>query len=133
MTRINSFEEMPVWQASRRLVKDIYKITDRPPLNRDFGLKDQFRRSSVSVMANIAEGFERNGNKEFIQYLSNAKASVGELRSHLYIAYDLGVIERDEHNQVSDQVLSISRQLSGLMKYLSKSSAQGNKYKDRDK
>ena len=133
MVRINSFEDMSVWQDARKLVSDVYRITEEPPLNRDFGLKDQLRRSSISVMANIAKGFERNGNKEFIQFLSHAKGSVGELRSHLYVASDLGTVGSAEHEQIADRVLSISRQLSGLIKYLSNSSAKGSKYKHRGK
>jgi len=133
MARINSFEDMSVWQDARNLVTEVYKITERPPLAKDFALKDQFRRSSISVMANIAEGFERNGNKEFIQFLSNAKGSAGEIRSHLYVASDLGVIAREEQLRIETQVLSIGRQLSGLIKYLSRSSEKGSKYKDRDK
>ncbi len=124
---------MRVWQDARKLVSDIYRITERPPLDRDYGLKDQIRRSSVSVMANIAEGFERNGNKEFIQFLSHAKGSMGELRSHLYLASDLGIIKEPEYLEIGRRIVSISRQLSGLIKYLSRSDAKGSKYKYRDK
>ena len=101
-------------------------------LRKDYGLKDQLRRSSVSVMANIAEGFERNGNREFLQFLSQAKGSVGELRSHLYVAYDLEAINRSEFDKMFEQLLSISKQLSGLMRYLHRSPQKGSKYKSPD-
>ena len=133
MATINSFEDMKVWQDARALVKEIYRITEVDQLKKDYGLKDQLRRSSVSVMANIAEGFERNGNREFLQFLSQAKGSVGELRSHSYIAFDLGAINSIEHKQIVDQILSISRQLSGLIKYINGSSQKGSKFKNRDK
>lgn len=133
MGKIKSFEDMNVWQDARVLVGAVYRITEAGQLKKDYGLKDQLRRSSVSVMANIAEGFERNGNKEFLQYLSHAKGSVGELRSHLYVASDLGAINCLEHKQIEKQVLSISRQLSGLMGYLRRSPEKGSKYKKVNK
>lgn len=128
MARINAFEDIQVWRDARRLVSDIYRMTEVPPLSRDYGLKDQLRRSSISVMANIAEGFERNGSREFIQFLSLAKGSAGELRSHLYIASDLGAISGTDQEQLKKQVVSISRQLSGLIKYVLNSSSKGSKY-----
>ena len=131
MATISSFEDMKVWQDARALVSDVYRITESERLKADYGLKDQLRRSSVSVMANIAEGFERNGNKEFLQYLSNAKGLVGELRSHLYVASDVGAVDHVQFEKILGELVSISKQLSGLMRYLQRSSHKGSKYKNR--
>ncbi len=87
--KFNRFEEIEVWQLSRKLVKDIYKITTEPAFSKDFGLKDQIRRCAVSIPSNIAEGYERKSNVEFIRFLYISKGSAGELRTQLYIAYDL--------------------------------------------
>ena len=132
MARINAFEDIKVWQDARKVVSEIYRLTEVPPLSRDYGFKDQLRRSSISVMANIAEGFERNGNREFVQFLSLAKGSVGELRSHLYVASDLGTISEPEQAHLKKEVISISRQLSGLIKYVQSSPSKGSKYQKRD-
>jgi four helix bundle protein len=88
MSTFSTFEEIEAWKKARELTKRIYQISSRGPFSKDFGLRDQARRASVSIMSNIAEGYERGGTKEFLQYLSIAKGSVGELRSHLYVALD---------------------------------------------
>ena len=85
---IKSFEELNIWQNSRELVKLIYKFVKMDKLSRDYSLNDQIRRSSISIMSNIAEGFERGSNKEFVQFLYIAKGSCAEVRSQLYIAFD---------------------------------------------
>lgn len=90
MSRIERFEDIEAWKKARELTKRIYEITDRGNLARDFGLKDQIKRSSISIMSNIAEGFERDGDNEFRQFLSIAKGSVGELKAQLYVALDAG-------------------------------------------
>jgi len=88
MATFNNFEDIEAWQKARQLTKRIYEITKKGALAKDYGLKDQIRRASVSIMSNIAEGFERGGNKEFIQFLSTAKGSSGEVRSQLYVIVD---------------------------------------------
>ena len=109
---------MEVWQISRELVKEIYLIADKDNFNRDFGLKNQITRSSISVMSNIAEGFERKSTKEFIQFLFIAKGSAGEVRSQLYIAIDLDYINEIEFKNLFDKVELISKSISGFIKYL---------------
>ena len=91
MAIIQGFEDIQAWKTCRILAEEIYQETSRAPLSRDFGLRDQIRRAAVSAMSNIAEGFERGGNKEFHQFLSMAKGSVGEVRSQRYVALDVGL------------------------------------------
>ena len=109
---------MEVWQISRELVKEIYLIAGKDNSNRDFGLKNQITRSSVSIMSNTAEGFERKSAKEFIQFLYIAKGSAGEARSQLYIALDLQYINESEFKNLFNQVEIISKSISGFIKYL---------------
>jgi len=87
---ISKFEELIAWQKSRELVTAIYKVTNGKEFSRDFGLRDQIQRAAVSIMSNIAEGFERAGRAEFHQFLVIAKGSCAEVRSQLYIALDIG-------------------------------------------
>ncbi|MBK9314203.1 MAG: four helix bundle protein [Acidobacteria bacterium] len=91
---VRRFEDLIAWQRARRLTADIYKISRNSNFARDFGLRDQIRRAAVSVMSNIAEGFERNRQGEFHQFLSIAKASCGEVRAQLYVAYDVGYLDQ---------------------------------------
>ena len=118
MARIERFEDMEAWRDARRLVKQIYQITNDGPFARDFGLRDQVRRAAVSAMSNIAEGFERGSNKDFVRFLYMAKASVGEVRSQLYTAVDLGYLKQEQANEIMDAARSVSRQIAGFIKYL---------------
>ncbi|RPI74691.1 MAG: four helix bundle protein [Desulfobacteraceae bacterium] len=127
MARINKFEEMEVWQNARTLVPLIYALCKEESFMRDFGLRDQIQRASVSIMSNIAEGFERGTNKEMIQFLFIAKASAGEVRSQLYVALDLGYIKKETFEKLNGDLLSISRQISGFIQYLRSSSLKGRK------
>ena len=129
MVAITRFEDIEAWQQARQLTRDAYGITSAGDCARDYGFRDQLRRSAVSIMSNIAEGFERGGNKEFIQFLSLAKGSCGELRSQLYIALDQGYISRQQFDEMSLKTTSIARMVSGLMKYLKDSGIRGPKYK----
>ena len=99
--KIEKFEDFIAWQKSRKLTAEIYRITDRGRFASDFGLKDQIRRAAVSVMSNIAEGFERGRAAEFHQFLSVAKASCAELRSQLYVALDVGYLSQDTFASLS--------------------------------
>ena len=96
MGRVEKFEDLVAWQKARRLVADVYRVTSRAEFRRDFSLRDQMRRAAVSIMSNIAEGFERSGLGEFHQFLVIAKASCGELRSQLYVSQDVGYLAEDE-------------------------------------
>jgi four helix bundle protein len=118
MKKIEQFEDLEVWQLARELAKQVYCLTAGKNLARDFGLVGQMQRSAVSVMANIAEGFERRSNKEFIHFLSIAKGSCGEVRSHLYVSLDVGYINNDEFTQVSSLAETISKSIAGFTKYL---------------
>lgn len=129
MATVKSFEQLEVWQLSRELARHIYALTKTPPLARDFGLRDQIRRAATSIMFNIAEGFERGGDKEFLQFLSLAKGSCGEVRAQLYVASDQGYIEQTEFEQLSIEAKRVSGMLSALMKYLRESELRGSKFK----
>jgi len=120
--RIEKFEEMKVWQESRVLCKSIYFLTNKDNFRKDFGLKDQIQRASVSILANIAEGFERDSNKEFVKFLIYSKGSAGEVRTLLYIALDLNYIDEIEFKQNYEKSISIITQLSNFIKYLRNSS-----------
>ena len=120
MGKFNSFEEINSWQKARVLNKKIYLITDSDSFKRDFDLARQIRRSSVSISSNIAEGFERNTDKEFIHFLFIAKGSAAEVRSQLYLALDLGYITREVFDELLPEISEISMLLSGFIKYLTK-------------
>lgn len=128
MAKIESFEDIVSWQKARILNLEIYKITNGVNFIKDFGLKDQIRRASISIMSNIAEGFERNGTKEFIQFLSIAKASCGEVRCQLYIAVDLAYIDKTEFDILHEQCKNISKLISGFITYLKDSEFKGSKF-----
>lgn len=123
------FEDLDVWIAAKDASVMIYKITENESLKKDFGLKDQIRRASISIISNIAEGFERNGNKEFIQFLSIAKGSAGEVRAQLYIIKELEFINEEEFNLLNEKVTQVSKMLSGFINYLKQSELKGTKFK----
>ena len=129
MAKIERFEDIESWKKSRELAKSVYRITLNQPFARDFGLRDQIRRASVSILSNIAEGFQRDGDKEFVQFLSLAKGSCGEVRAQLYVALDQQYIAAEEFSSLSASATEISRMLSGLIKYLRQSGMQGRKYR----
>ena len=118
MGKFSSFEEINSWQKSRVFIKHIYQITENPNFKKDFDFVRQIRRASLSISSNVAEGFERNSDKEFIYFLYVAKASAGEVRSQLYLAFDLEYITKQEFELLLESVTEISRLLSGLIKYL---------------
>ena len=127
VAKIEKFEDMEVWKEARKVAKAVYSCSRQGEFSRDFGLRDQLQRAAVSVMSNIAEGYERGTNKEFIQFLFIAKGSAGEVRSQLYIALDLGYIDQDTFGQLNTDLLSLSRQISGFIQYLRTSSLIGPK------
>jgi four helix bundle protein len=118
MPTITRFEEIEAWQTARELTKRIYSLTERGAFARDFGLKDQIRRAAVSVMSNIAEGFESQTQPQFIRYLGMAKASAGEVRSQLYVSRDLEYVGQEHFDEVFRLTEKASRQLSRFIAYL---------------
>jgi four helix bundle protein len=129
MARIEKFEEIEAWKLARQATRRIYEISSEAPFSRDFALVNQIRRASISVMSNIAEGFERGGNKEFLQFLSIAKGSCGEVRSQLYIAVDQNYIEQVTFEEISKLLIETSKTISGFMKYLQGATERGSKFK----
>ena len=115
---ITRFEDLNVWKAAREFVKTTYDLTSKPKLKNDFGLKDQFQRAALSIMNNIAEGFERDSNKEFVRFLTYSKGSAGEVRSLLYVILDLGYISKDEFNDHYESSINIITQIANFIKYL---------------
>lgn len=128
MATIKRFEDIDSWKSSRELTRQIYELTSSEEFCRAFGLKDQIRRACVSILSNIAEGFERGGDREFLQYLAVAKGSCGEVRAQLYVAYDQGYMSQDRFDSLSKTAVEVSSLLSGLMRYLKQSSLRGSKF-----
>jgi four helix bundle protein len=118
--KIDKFEDLIAWQKARELTKEIYFITSRGGFSKDYGLRDQIRRAVVSIMSNIAEGFDRGGRAEFHQFVVVAKGSCAEVRSQLYVAHDIGYISKEEFNRLNNMTLELSRILGGLRKSLDK-------------
>ena len=129
MATIERFEDLEAWKIAREVTKEIYRVSKTDLFIRDFGLRDQICRASVSIMSNIAEGFERDGNKEFVNFLSIAKGSSGEVRSQLYIALDQNYISENDFNFIYGKTTQNSRVIAGLMNYLKRSDIRGIKYK----
>jgi four helix bundle protein len=131
MAKISRFEEIESWKRARLLTKKIYDCIGQPRFSKDFGLKDQISRASVSTMSNIAEGFERGGNQEFVQFLAVAKGSIGEVRSQLYVALDQQYITQERFDELSSDAQGISKLIAGFMDYLRRSDLRGSKYVER--
>ena len=118
MTTAKRFEDLEVWQRAKDLTNLIYKYSTDGSFSRDFGLRDQMRRASVSIMSNIAEGFESQNQAIFVKYLGHAKGSAGELRAQLYIARDQGYITEEDFNTMFSTAEICSRQLTRFIQYL---------------
>lgn len=131
MATIRRFEDLEIWQLARSLCKKIYDITNKDPFSKDYRFKDQIRAAGGSIMDNIAEGFERNGKAEFIQHLSIAQGSTGEVRSQLYRALDQNYISKDKFDELYNQASDIASKTSNLISYLNTSEMRGNKFKNR--
>lgn len=129
MPRIQRFEDLEAWKIAREVTREVYAISRKGLFARDFGLRDQICRSSVSVMSNVAEGFERDGDKEFVNFLSIAKGSSGETRSLLYVALDQDYITQSEFQAIYGRLTENSRVISGLSTYLRQSELKGLKFK----
>ncbi|MDO5972248.1 four helix bundle protein [Flavivirga aquimarina] len=129
MPTVKQFEDLEIWKLARILCNDINKVAVNTNLKSDYKLYSQIDGSSGSIMDNIAEGFERNGNKEFIQFLSISKASCGETRSQLYRVLDRNYINEEKFNKLYDQTIVLGKMIGGFMNYLKKSDFKGSKYK----
>ena len=128
MGKIERFEDIDAWKKARELTKIIYEVTGQGKIAADFSLKDQLRRAAVSLMANIAEGFEREGNKEFRQFLAMAKGSVGEVKALQYVASDAGLTSSEQFHQLMALSDEVSRLLAGFLRYLKASDKNGSKF-----
>jgi len=120
MGSVGRFEDLIAWQKARALVKDIYLVCKEEKIARDFGLKDQLQRSAVSIMSNIAEGYERGGATEFHRFLYTAKASCAELKSQIYVAYDVGYLDEVKFRNLLEQAEELSRIIGGLRSAVAK-------------
>src|SRR5574341_1424897 len=113
---MNRFEDLVAWQKARELTRLVYQITRQDGFRQDRGLASQMQRASVSIMSNVVEGFERSSQAEFSRYLAIAKASCGELRSQLYVALDIGYLEKSAFESILQRATEVSRLIAGLRK-----------------
>ncbi len=118
MATVEHFEELEVWQRARALVGKIYRLAKQGEFAKDFGFRNQICRAAVSIVSNIAEGFERRSGNQFQQFLDIANGSSGEVRAQLYIALDLGYITRDQFQDAYQDIVSIGKMLTSLIRYL---------------
>jgi four helix bundle protein len=126
---INRFEDLEIWKNARKLCQNIRELSTNTSLSKDYSIKDQILRSSGSVMDNIAEGYERDGKKEFLQFLYIAKGSLGETRSQVYRSYDARHFNEEQFNELINDCLNLSAQIKKFINYLYKSDYQGHKKK----
>jgi four helix bundle protein len=125
---ITTFEELEIWKLARELCKQVKEVTDVAPFCNDFRFRDQIRAASGSIMDNIAEGFERDGNKEFSQFLSIAKGSNGEVRSQSHRAYDYNYITNQQYNELLSKTETLGKKIGNFMKYIKTSDIKGRKF-----
>lgn len=118
MAKIEKIEELKVWQLAIELTNSIYIITNNGFFSKDFALRDQIRKSAISVPSNIAEGFERNSTNQFIYFLVIAKGSAGELRTQLLIAKHQNYITESEYEKINVEALDVSKKLGSFITYL---------------
>ena len=114
MAGVRQFEEWVAWQKARALTAEVYRVTRRDGFRADFGVKNQIQRAAVSIMSNIAEGFERYSRQEFKQYLSIARGSAAEVRSQLYVALDLDYLTQSEFNELKERCIELSRLIAAM-------------------
>jgi four helix bundle protein len=131
MPHIDRFEELESWRSGSQLRHTVYQFTRIKPFSTDYALVSQIRRAALSVTANIAESFERGGNREFLQFLSQAKGSVGEVKDQLYAALDEGYITDETFKSAYELADRATRLIGGLMSYLRQSGKSGAKFVSR--
>jgi len=125
---ITRFEDIEAWQLGRELKRRVYQCSKTGEFAKDYTLKDQIRRAAISITANIAEGFEREGNREFLQFLSTSKSSCGELKDHLYTALDESYIARQQFDVLYENAAAIGRKIGAFMNYLQRTEIRGRKF-----
>ena len=128
MAKVERFEDLEIWQLAREICNKVHQIFETTSLGDNYALRNQMDKSSGSIMDNISEGFERNGNREFIQFLSIAKASCGELRPQLYRVLDRNHIDKASFEALYEMVLLESKKISSFINYLSRSEYKGSKF-----
>lgn len=128
--KIEKFEDIKAWQEARNLTKLVYSLSQKNNFSRDYGLKDQVQRASVSIMNNIAEGFDSNRDKEFIRFLEYSKRSSSEVQSQLYVALDQNYINKEEFNQAYKQTNLCKKLCIGFIKYLSNKKTKTQKHRN---
>ena len=128
MAKIEQFEDILAWQNGRELTQLVYRASRKGEFAKDFALRDQIRRAVISITSNIAEGFERGGTKEFIQFLGHSKGSSGEVRSQLYVALGEEYVDQELWQELHNRCLEISRLLDGYIKYLRQTEIKGRKF-----
>jgi four helix bundle protein len=128
MATITKFEDLEIWQEARKLAKEVFLLSKETDLKTDFRFKEQIKASSGSVMDNIAEGFERDGNLEFRQFLSVAKGSAGETRSQIYRLYDCEYISEEQFKELKNKYEKLSGKIKNFITYLNKKDFKGNKF-----
>lgn len=131
MATIKRFEDLEIWQIARDLATKVKRLTETELFSKDFRFRDQTNASAGSVMDNIAEGFERGGRLEFVNFLSISKGSTGEIRSQLYRSIDYGYLKEDDVLTVINEYESLASKISGFISYLNKSVYKGQKFKER--
>ncbi|MGB5982665.1 MAG: four helix bundle protein [Nonlabens sp.] len=129
MGKVERFEDLEIWQLAREICNDVQILANKSDLKKDYRLYNQIDGSSGSAMDNIAEGFERGGNKEFHQYLSISKASIGETRSQMFRVYDRNFCSTETFENIKNKCLTLSKRTKSFMKYLRESDLKGNKFK----
>jgi len=128
MVSFERFEDLDIWKLSKDVAKQVYDVTSTGKFSQDYVLRGQVRRAVVSIFSNITEGFERKGNKEFLQFLSIAKASCGEVRAQLIFANDRDYISSKQYEALVKNLVSLSSQIGGFIKYLRQSDLKGMKF-----
>ena len=128
MAAIQTFEDLLSWQEARALVREVYALTASRAFQRDDGLRRQFQRAAVSTMANVAEGFERKATREFVSFLGIARASAGEVRSHLYVALDLQMVSQETFDAVAARTRTLISLIDGMIRYLKTVDHRGHRY-----
>ncbi len=130
MATIKRSEDIQAWQKGRELKQSVYRCTRRGEFAKDFALREQIRRAAISITANIAEGFERDGNRELVQFLSISKGSTGEVQDHLYTALDESYISQQEFDALYTQAGEVAKLTASFMNYLRQSELRGQKFRD---